>query len=64
MDELMSAEQVAAMFPGKSVRWVMDKLVRAKRVDVVKIGGSRWIVKSSLVRMMELQTRHGFRAVR
>lgn len=57
--ELMTAEQAAAYFPGKGVRWVMDTLVRCHRVDTVKIKGSRFIVGESLQKLVRESTIHG-----
>lgn len=55
---LMSYEEVAKMFPGRTVRWVRDFLVAPKRVDSVKIGRYRFIVRASLVRLIARSTTH------
>lgn len=59
-DDLMSYEQAAEMFPGRNARWVRDRLVRRKRVDVVKVGRTRFIKRESLVRFIAASTVRGF----
>lgn len=60
MPELLSYEECAKLFPGKPARWVRDFLVRPRRVDVVKIGRDRFVVKASLERLVARSTRAGF----
>lgn len=60
MEALLSYEQAAACFPGKGVRWVRDCLVKGRRVDSVRIGGSGFIVKKSLEAYLALHTTHAF----
>lgn len=54
---LMSYEEVAAMFPGKNRRWVRDFLVAPKRVESVKLGRDRFVVRDSVVRLIAQSTR-------
>lgn len=61
---LMSYGEVAEMFPGKSERWVRDFLVAGKRVDSVKVGRDRFVVRESLVRLIARSTVRGFEQVR
>ncbi len=46
--DLLTFEEAAALFPGKNVRWVRDKLVKAGRVAWVSVLGTRYVVRSSL----------------
>lgn len=56
---LMSYAEVAELFPGKGARWVRDYLVRPRRVDVVKLGRDRFVVRESLKRLITQSTRRG-----
>lgn len=60
MPELLSYEACAGLFPGKSARWVRDFLVRPRRVDTVKLGRDRFVVKASLEKLVARSTRVGF----
>lgn len=62
--KLLTPEQTAEIFPGKNVRWVMDYLVRGKRVDVVRIKGSRFITETSVKALLEANMVHGLRRAR
>lgn len=53
---LMSYAEVAAMFPGKTPRWVRDFLVVPKRVESVQLGRDRFVVRSSVVRLIAQST--------
>lgn len=65
MDQtLMSYEEVAEMFPGKTARWVRDFLVAGKRVDAVRVGRDRFVVRASVVRLIARSTVHGLEQVR
>lgn len=55
--DLMSFAEVAAMFPGKNRRWVRDFLVAPKRVESVKLGRDRFVVRESVVRLIAQSTR-------
>lgn len=61
---LMTYDEVAAMFPGKSWRWVRDFLVAGRRVDAVRIGRDRFVVRASVARLIAQSTVHGFERVR
>ncbi len=60
MPELLNYEECAKLFLGKPARWVRDFLVRQKRVDVVKIGRDRFVVKASLEKLVAQSTRKGY----
>lgn len=59
MPELLNYEECAKLFPGKPARWVRDFLVRQNRVDVVKLGRDRFVVKASLEKLVARSTRKG-----
>lgn len=63
MQQLLSYEQVAAMFPGKTPRWVRERLVNPRRVDSVRIGGSGFVVRKSLEDYLALHTRHSHKRI-
>ena len=60
MKDLMSYREAASLYPGKGVRWVRDNLVKGRRVESVRIGGSGFIVRKSLEAFVELHTTHAF----
>lgn len=37
-DELLTLQEVAEMFPGKTTRWVRDFFVTPKRVSALRLG--------------------------
>lgn len=61
---LLTYQQAAERFPGRNARWVRDRLVADNRVDVVKIGRTRFVVAESIDRLLTACTIHGFRRVR
>lgn len=54
--DLMTLEQVAALFPGRTVRWVRERLVSGRRVDSVRVDGVVFVLRPSLERFIASHT--------
>ncbi len=52
-NDLMTTDEVLAFFPGKNAEWVRNVLVRPRRVEVVKVGRTRFIVRRSFMEHLE-----------
>lgn len=54
--DLMTLGEVAALFPGRTVRWVRERLVTGRRVDSVRIDGVVFVLRPSLERFLVAST--------
>ncbi len=58
--DLMTLAQVAALFPGRTVRWVRERLVTGRRVDSVRVDGVVFVLRPSLERFIAASTTRAF----